>query len=179
LVDGFGPSPASYAKWKEYGAARRARDWIDQRRAAQRKAGRRFATIGDAAARMLAANPHLSKAQAEHLAAHGVRLHPDGYGWKFDRRASRFTSEDFAMEITAFWAEVTAPTLLCRGAESWTDDPENTGQATYLRQRQSVIIPQAGHWPHHDQFEAFMGTLRQFLDSQNGVVHPGNAANNP
>jgi pimeloyl-ACP methyl ester carboxylesterase len=179
LVDGFGPPPTSYAKWREYGTVRRTRDWIDQRLHGQRKAARRFATIGDAAARMLAANPHLSKAQADHLAAHGVRLHPDGYGWKFDPRASQFTFEDFAVEITAFWSEVSAPTLLCRGGDSWTDDPEVTGQAPHLRHRQSVAIPNAGHWPHHDQFEAFIGTLRQFLESPNTLGMPGIRGNNP
>ena len=165
LVDGFGPPPTSYAKWLEFGAVRRTREWIEQRRLAMRKAGRRLATIEDAAARMAAANPHLSQPQALHLATHGVRRHPDGYGWKFDPRVNQFGSEDFAVEITTFWREVTAPTLLCRGAESWTEDPEATGQAIHLRHGQSVAIPKAGHWPHHDQFETFIKTLREFLYS--------------
>jgi pimeloyl-ACP methyl ester carboxylesterase len=165
LVDGFGPPPSSYAKWMEYGAVPRTRDWIEQRRQATRKAGRRLATIEAAAARMSAANPHLSQAQAQHLAKHGVRAHPDGYGWKFDPRVNHFGSEDFAVEITTFWREISAPTLLCRGAESWTDDPEATGQAAHLRRGRSLAIPKAGHWPHHDQFEIFIKSLREFLDS--------------
>jgi pimeloyl-ACP methyl ester carboxylesterase len=172
LIDGFGPSPASYAKWAAYGAARRMRDWVEQRHTAKRKAARRLATVQDAAARMSAANPHLTQAQAHHLAMHGVRLHPDGYGWKFDPLASQFTSEDFAMEITNFWDDVTAPTLLCRGTESWSEDPEVLGQAVHLRQRRSVAIAKAGHWPHHDQFENFIETLREFLDSPREQRYP-------
>jgi pimeloyl-ACP methyl ester carboxylesterase len=163
LVDGFGPPPASYAKWLEYGTVRRTREGIEQRRQSKTKAARRLATIDEAAARMSAANPHLSQAQVQHLAAHGVRQHPNGYGWKFDPRASQFTAEDFAVEITTFWDAVTAPTLLCRGEESWTEDPGATGQAVHLGNRRSVAIPKAGHWPHHDQFEAFMAVLHQFL----------------
>jgi pimeloyl-ACP methyl ester carboxylesterase len=165
LVDGFGPPPSSYAKWMDYGAVRRTRDSIEQRRTAQRKPARRLASIEAAAERMSATNPHLTEAQAYHLAKHGVRLHPDGYGWKFDPLASQFTSEDFAVEITVFWREVTAPTLLCRGSDSWTEDPEVIGQALHLRRRRSIAIPKAAHWPHHDQFEIFMGSLREFLDS--------------
>jgi pimeloyl-ACP methyl ester carboxylesterase len=165
LVDGFGPPPSSYAKWLEYGAVPRARDWIAQRRTAKRKAARRLASVEAAAARMSASNVHLTQEQAHHLAKHGVRQHPDGYGWKFDPLASQFTSEDFAVEITTFWRDVTAPTLLCRGSESWTEDPEALGQAVHLRRHRSVAIANAGHWPHHDQFAAFIETLREFLDS--------------
>jgi len=164
LVDGFGPPAESYASWEQFGAVRRAREWIEKRRDVKRKATRRLATLEDAAARLSAGNPRLSQTQAQHLAEHGVRQHPDGYGWKADPRVSQFTSEDFAVEITTFWREITAPTLLLRGAESWTHDPEATGQAAHLRDRRSVAIPNAGHWPHHDQFETFLGTLEEYLN---------------
>ena len=163
LVDGFGPPPTSYAKWEEFGAVARAREWIDKRRGAKAKPGRRLATIDDAAARLSAGNSRLSKDQARHLAVHGVRQHPDGYGWKVDPRVSQFTSEDFAVEITTFWREITAPTLLVRGADSWTEDPEATGQAVHLRDRRSIAIPNSGHWPHHDQFETFLSLLEGYL----------------
>jgi pimeloyl-ACP methyl ester carboxylesterase len=162
LVDGFGPSPESYATWAQYGAVRRAREWIDKRRNVKRKTVRRLGSIEDAAARISRGNPRLSAAQARHLAMHGVRLHPDGYGWKVDPRVSQFTSEDFAVEITTFWREITAPTLLCRGSESWTHDPEANGQAAHLRDRRAVAIQEAGHWPHHDQFEVFLDVLKDY-----------------
>jgi pimeloyl-ACP methyl ester carboxylesterase len=164
LVDGFGPPPSSYAKWTEFGAVPRAREWVDKRRNVNVKRGRRLATIDEAAARLSAGNPKLSPEQARHLAVHGVRRHPDGYGWKVDPRVSQFTSEDFAVEITTFWREITAPTLLCRGADSWTEDPEATGQAAELRDRRSVAIPNSGHWPHHDQFETFVSLLQDHLN---------------
>jgi pimeloyl-ACP methyl ester carboxylesterase len=164
LVDGFGPPPASYAKWAKFGAVPRAREWIDKRRNTAARSARRLATLEDAAARLSAGNPKLSPEQARHLALHGVRRHPDGYGWKVDPRVSHFTSEDFALEITIFWREITAPTLLCRGADSWTEDPEATGQAAELRNRRSVAIAKSGHWPHHDQFEAFVSVLQDYLN---------------
>jgi pimeloyl-ACP methyl ester carboxylesterase len=164
LVDGFGPAEESYAKWAEFGAVPRAREWIEKRRDVKRKTTRRLATIEDAAARMSASNPRISPTQVRHLAEHGVRLHPDGYAWKFDPRVNQFTSEDFAVKITTFWREITAPTLLIRGAESWTHDPDATGQAAHLRDHRSVAIPKAGHWPHHDQFESFLGILQDYLN---------------
>jgi pimeloyl-ACP methyl ester carboxylesterase len=164
LVDGFGPPPSSYAKWSEFGAVPRAREWIDKRRRAKERSTRRLASIEEGAGRLSAGNPRLSASQARHLALHGLRLHPDGYAWKVDPRVSQFISEDFALEITTFWREITAPTLLCRGSESWTEDPETTGQAVQLRNRRSISVQDAGHWPHHDQFEAFLGVLQDFLN---------------
>lgn len=164
LVDGFGPPPSSYAKWAEFGVVPRAREWIDKRRSAKERSARRLASLDEGAARLTAGNPRLSASQARHLALHGLRLHPDGYAWKVDPRVSQFISEDFAVEITTFWREITAPTLLCRGSESWTEDPETTGQAVQLRSRRSISVQDAGHWPHHDQFEAFLGVLQDFLN---------------
>ena len=164
LVDGFGPPPSSYAKWKEFGELPRAREWIAKRRGTTMRNARRLASIDDAAARLSAGNPRLSEDQARYLAVHGVRQHPDGYRWKVDPRVSQFTSEDFVVEITEFWREITAPTLLCRGAESWTEDPEDTGQAAQLRDRRSVTIAKSGHWPQHDHFQAFAAMLEDFLN---------------
>lgn len=163
MIDGFGPSPDDYANWAKAGPVKRLHNWINQRRDPKHDKPRRFATIEDAAARLAVGNPRLSPEQAYHLAAHGVRLHPDGYGWKFDPRVSMFTPEDFSVQLTDFWSEIPAPALLCYGANSWTPDPEANGLAASLRDRRTIRIENAGHWPHHDQFDTFTATLLDFL----------------
>lgn len=163
VVDGLGPDPSAYAGWEKAGPVKRTRDWLEQRRDPKLDVSRRFATIDEAVARMAAANPHLSDAQARHLAVHGVRLHPDGYGWKFDPRAGVFAPEDFAIKGNAFWQDVTAPVLLLHGTESWTTNPEVDGRAASFRDQRTISFDKAGHWIHHDQFDGFIGALNDFL----------------
>lgn len=163
VVDGLGPGPRAVARWAEVGAVQRTRNWIDQYRDPKTRVPRRFKEIDEGVARMSAANPHLSNEQARHLAAHGLRLHADGYGWKYDPLIGNFAPEDFAVDLSVFSREVRVPTLLCYGAESWTTNPETDGRAAQLRDRQTVVFEKAGHWVHHDQFDAFIATLLDFL----------------
>jgi pimeloyl-ACP methyl ester carboxylesterase len=163
VVDGFGPSLQNYADWANAGPVPRTREWLEQRRSMRDKTPRRFATLDEAVARMAAGNPRLTPAQARYLTVHGVRRHADGYGWKFDPRVSLFTPEDFCIPLTEFWREIKAPTLLCYGSQSWSTDPEADGRAGNLRDRRTMAIEHAGHWPHHDQFDAFTRVLGDFL----------------
>ncbi|CAN7273936.1 alpha/beta hydrolase [Phenylobacterium sp. LjRoot225] len=163
LVEGLGPSPNVQAEWAALGPAARTRDWIDKRRATAAAPPRRMATLAEAVQRMQAANPHLSEAQASHLARHGARRHADGYGWKYDPLVSIFPPEDFSALGPAVWQAIAAPALLCYGTESWTTDPEKDGRASHFRDRRSLAFEMAGHWLHHDQFDAFMAALRDFL----------------
>src|SRR5579871_4119467 len=162
IVDGFGPELKTYEDWAKAGPIPRMRDWVTQRRDPRNDKPRRFASIDEAATRMAAGNPRLSPAQARYLTEHGVRHHADGYGWKFDPRVSMFTPEDFSSHLTDYWREITAPTLLCFGTESWFTNPEKDGRAANLRNSRTVPIENAGHWPHHDQFDAFMRVLQDF-----------------
>ncbi|TAK99662.1 MAG: alpha/beta hydrolase [Rhodospirillaceae bacterium] len=163
IVDGFGPELQIYAGWAKTGPVPRTLEWVKQRCDPRNDTPRRFTTIDEAIARIAAGNSRLSEAQARHLTEHGVRRHADGYGWKFDPRVSMFAPEDFSFELTAYWREITAPTLLCYGAESWSTDPEKDGRAANLRNRRTIAIENAGHWPHHDQFDAFIRVLQDFL----------------
>lgn len=164
LVDGLGPSPDAVDAWAKAGPVGRMRTWIGQRRhAAAAAPPRRFATIEEGAARMRATNPRLSDAQALHLARHGMRAHADGYAWKFDPRAGIFAPEDFAIDGAHFWREVRAPTLICHPTESWNEDPARDGRAAHFADHRIVKFEGAGHWLHHDQFEAFVAALRDFL----------------
>jgi pimeloyl-ACP methyl ester carboxylesterase len=163
LVDGLGPSPEVRAEWNAQGQVKRTRDWIEKRRDSAARKPRRFDTLEEAVARMAAANRHLSVDRARHLAVHGVRHHPDGYGWKYDPDVFNFLPEDFPTDSDAFWREVTTPTLLCWGTESWTANPEKDPRTASFREHRAVVFEKAGHWLHHDQLEAFLSVLNGFL----------------
>jgi pimeloyl-ACP methyl ester carboxylesterase len=163
LVEGLGPSPQTLAGWARDGAVKRTRDWIDKVRAGTAGTPRRMATMAAAVSRMKAANPHLSDEQARHLAEHGARRHADGYGWKYDPLVSSFPPEDFSPERSAPWREVSCPTLLFYGNESWTNNPETDGRAANFRDHRTLVFEGAGHWLHHDQFDRFIAELRAFL----------------
>jgi pimeloyl-ACP methyl ester carboxylesterase len=164
LVDGLGPSAEVLARWAaEVGPVKRTREWIDKRRETTARAPRRFATIDEAVARMAATNKYLSEDQARHLAMHGVRLHSDGYGWKYDPVFGAFLPEDFSVDLAAFWREVSAPTLICWGTESWTPNPVTEERAAQFRDQRTIVFEKAGHWLHHDQLDTFLAALREFL----------------
>jgi pimeloyl-ACP methyl ester carboxylesterase len=163
IVDGLGPTRQVITSWAQSGAVKRTREWIEKRRETITKTPRRFATIDEAVARMAAANKHLSHDQAYHLALHGVRLYADGYGWKYDPDVWSFLPEEFSVDAAAFWREITAPVLLCWGSESWTTHPDEDGCAAQFRDHRTVVFERAGHWLHHDQLDAFLAALREFL----------------
>ena len=114
---------------------------------------------------MIEANPHLTPEMARHLTLHGTRMNEDGtFSWKFDnyvriRSPYQFNLED-AMDI---WGHIAAPTLLIKGAESWAPDPEKSGRVSSIPDRRTVVIEDAGHWVHHDQLDAVMEVIADFL----------------
>ena len=163
LVDGLGPSAAVLANWAGIGSVKRTREWIDKRRATAARTPRRFATIDEAVARMAATNRHLSEDQARHLAVHGVRLDADGYGWKYDPVVGAFLPEDFSVDPAGFWREISTPTLLCWGTESWTSNPTADGRALHFRNHRALVFEKAGHWLQHDQLDTFLAALHEFL----------------
>jgi pimeloyl-ACP methyl ester carboxylesterase len=87
----------------------------------------------------------------------------DGYGWKNDPDISSFLPEEFSVDSTAFWREVTAPTLLCWGNESFTADPREDDSAAHLPDHRTVVFEKAGHWQRHDQLDGFLAMLKEFL----------------
>lgn len=163
LVDAMGPTAPVVARWEELGVVGRTREWLDKQHEVATQKPRRFATIEDAVARMASANKHLSEDQARHLATYGVRRHADGYGWKYDPLIGTFLPEDFAVDLASYWKDVTAPTLICWGSESWTTNPATDGRSAYFRDHQNVTFEKAGHWLHHDQLDLFLAALRVFL----------------
>lgn len=163
LVDAMGPSASVIEGWEKQGVVNRSRDWLEKRRATQAKTPRRFSKLEDAVARMANANKHLTAEQVHHLATHGLRQFDDGYSWKFDPMVGNFQVEDFAIDLAEYWREITAPTLICWGPESWTSNPALDGRASHFRDHKNIAFDKAGHWLHHDQLEEFISALEDFL----------------
>ena len=164
-IEGLGPPPDMIAEIRAKPPHRRMQDWTAEMKNFASRQPRRYPNVEAAAARMREANSFLSPEQARHLTVHGVNRNEDGtFSWKFDNyvRAAapyRFDEED----MRALWHNIQCPTLLVRGADSWAKDPVADGRIEPFRDAGAVTIADAGHWVHHDQLEAFLGVVRDFL----------------
>lgn len=165
-IEGLGPSPEQRARREAEGYANRFRDWIDGRRASAGRIPKRYPTIEAAYARMKEVNSFLTDEQAHHLTVHGASRNEDGtWSWKFDPYLNNWPFEDAPEEHTnQLWSAITCPTLLLYGADSWASNPETDGRLDVFTNGARVIeFENAGHWLHHDQFDRFMATVRDFL----------------
>ena len=146
----------------------RYQNWIDKMREIASRTPTPQNSIETAVARMREANSHLSHEQAEHLTFHGLKQNEDGtYNWKFDTYTygrlmlpGSFGGED----REKLWEQITCPTLLVHGADSWATDPEETGDLKYFNNAKRVMFEDAGHWVHHDQLEGVVKLVGEFLD---------------
>lgn len=164
-IEGLGPSPRMLAQRAQTDFADRERQWIDAKRGAAARQPRRYATIDDALARMIAENPFLSEEQARHLTIHGASRNEDGtYSWKFDPYLHLPWAHDLPHDqVAALWGRITCPTLLMYGAKSWASNPEQDGRIAHFAAARVMTFADAGHWLHHDQYAAFMAELQAFL----------------
>ena len=164
-IEGLGPSPKVRAEREAAGYASRFRNWIEDRRKAAGRIPRRYPTIEAAYARMKEENAFLSDEQARHLTIHGASRNEDGtWSWKFDPYLNVWPFEDVPEERTnQLWSAITCPMLLLYGADSWASNPEKDGRADVFTTARVVEFENAGHWLHHDQYDRFMGELRDFL----------------
>lgn len=164
-IEGLGPSPSVREKQRATPYPERMREWIEKKRAAAGRTPRKYDSIEAAFARMIEENSYLTEDQARHLTLHGVNRNEDGtYSWKFDPHLNVWGVEDVADEfIEATWGAISCPTLLMYGADSWASNPEKDGRLEYFNTAQVVEFDKAGHWLHHDQFDRFIATVRDFL----------------
>ncbi|MDE0732410.1 MAG: alpha/beta hydrolase [Gammaproteobacteria bacterium] len=165
-IEGLGPSPTMIKKQAKKPKGERIRSWMDDLRKSSGRLARRYTTLEDAFQRMQNENPHLSEAQARHLTIHGSNQNEDGtFSWKFDNYVRFFEfSGRPAEEVRALWGDITCPTLLVRGVESWASDPVADGRSKYFNCPLEVeAFEKAGHWVHHDQLEGFIKRVRIFL----------------
>ena len=61
------------------------------------------------------------------------------------------------------WGNITCPTLLVYGRESWASNPQEDGRIQYFNNARVAAFERAGHWVHHDRLEAFLAEVRAFL----------------
>ena len=95
---------------------------------------------------------------------------PHGQG-EFDRNqpveyhsGTKGSDVDVADEfLHQTWSAISAPTLLLYGADSWASNPEGDGRLDHFSNAEVIEFENAGHWLHHDQFDRFMKTIRDFL----------------
>ena len=166
VIEGLGPDPKRRAEFEAKSAQERSREWVDNLRNFSGRMPRRYATLEDAYQRMQEENPHLRPDQARHLTIHGANQNEDGtYSWKFDNYVRAWKpfgmSYDQAAEL---WSNITCPTMLIRGTESWASAPEEDGRLEHFQNASVVNIENAGHWVHHDQLDEFLGHVEPFLE---------------
>jgi pimeloyl-ACP methyl ester carboxylesterase len=65
-------------------------------------------------------------------------------------------------DIEVLWRNISSPSLMVYGKESWASDPRKDGRAQFFRNATFVQIAGAGHWVHHDQLETFMSLVEPF-----------------
>ncbi|MGH7856852.1 MAG: alpha/beta fold hydrolase [Candidatus Binatia bacterium] len=161
-IEGLGPPPEMIV---DRPAHARMQEWITEMKGLSRRHPRRYSSLEEAVARMRGANPNLNAEQARHLTIHGSYRDEDGtYLWKFDNYVRAASPYLFNMkDARELWQQITCPVLLLRGTDSWASDPEKDGRATAFRNYRAVNIERAGHWVHHDQLEAFLDIVREFL----------------
>jgi pimeloyl-ACP methyl ester carboxylesterase len=164
-IEGMGPSPAMLKERASRSVKDRMRTWIEERRALAGRSPRRYASIEEAFARMQAENRHLTPEQARYLTVHGVSQNEDGtYSWKFDNYVRSWAPADLTTEETQeLWGNITCPTLLIYGRESWASNPEEDGRLQYFKNARVAAFDGAGHWVHHDRLEGFLAEVRAFL----------------
>jgi len=164
-IEGLGPSPKALAERARQTIDERMRKWIDLQQNLAGRLPRRYASIEDAFRRMQAAKKHLSPEQARHLTQHGVNQNEDGtFSWKFDNYVRVWPPYDMQVEeVQQLWSRITCPTLLVYGKESWASNPQEDGRARHFQNARVVSFEGAAHWVHHDQLDAFIETVTEFL----------------
>ena len=164
-IEGMGPSPAMLKQRAVRSVQERMRAWIEEKRALAGRTPRRYASIDEACARMQAENKHLTPEQARHLTLHGAAQNEDGtYSWKFDNYVRSWSPADLTPEeMQELWGNITCPTLLVYGRESWASNPEEDGRLQYFKHARVAAFEGAGHWVHHDRLEDFLAEVRAFL----------------
>jgi pimeloyl-ACP methyl ester carboxylesterase len=164
-IEGMGPSPAMLKQRAVRSVQERMRAWIEEKRALAGRSPRRYASIEEAFARMQAENRHLTPEQARYLTLHGAAQNEDGtYSWKFDNYVRSWSPADLTTEeMQELWGNITCPTLLVYGRESWASNPEEDGRLQYFKTARVAAFEGAGHWVHHDRLEAFLAEVRAFL----------------
>lgn len=162
-IEGIGFPPGH----RIYGpASGRLRYWIEAVRGIEKRTPKSYPSLEAAVARMKEANSRLSDEVALNLTLHGTNWGPDGsLVWKFDNYVRAFPPLIFNVaESAEVYGQITAPTLLFWGLESFAPLPDNDPRVQAIKSCRLVKVPKAGHWVHHDQLELFLKETGEFLE---------------
>lgn len=146
-------------------ASQRMRRWIQAVRDCEQRTPKSYPSLEAAVARMKQANPHLSDEVARHLTLHGTNWNADGtITWKFDNYVRAFPPYGHAFEdAIELFGQITCPTLLFWGLESFVPVPEDDPRVEAIRDCRLIPVARSGHWVHHDQLDLFLRETAQFL----------------
>jgi pimeloyl-ACP methyl ester carboxylesterase len=65
--------------------------------------------------------------------------------------------------LRELWHNIDCPVWLVHGADSWALHPGKDGRAASFKDARVTSYEKAGHWVHHDRFDAFVADLKAFL----------------
>lgn len=147
-------------------ASQRLRGWIENLRGIEKRQPHSYPNLEAAMARMKEANPRLSDEVARHLTLHGTNWNTDGsLVWKFDNYVRAFSPYGHSIpDAIEVLGQITSPTLLFWGLESFAPIPENDPRVKAIRNCRLVKVDKAGHWVHHDRLELFLKETKAFLE---------------
>ena len=146
-------------------ASQRVREWIECVRDLEKRRPKSYPNPEAAMARMKEANPRLSDELARHLTLHGTNWDSDGsLLWKFDNYVRAISPYGHHVEdAVELFGQVTCPTLMFWGLESFLPVPENDARFKAIHHRRLIKVAAAGHWVHHDQLALFLTETSAFL----------------
>jgi pimeloyl-ACP methyl ester carboxylesterase len=164
-LEGFGLAPAQAAH-----APRRLRGWLDELREPPRL--RRYASLDEVAARLVANNARLEPRRARFLAQHWSKPDGDGGFMLLADPAHKIRSPQLYRidEVMAVWSQVRAKVLHVEAAASPTlaslagEIPLDEFKARFraFPDWREKIVDDAGHMVHHDQPEQIATLIEAF-----------------
>jgi pimeloyl-ACP methyl ester carboxylesterase len=147
----------------------RVRHWLAAWQAVRQKSPRSYASVAEAAERLVRHDPLLSPALALRVAERGTTAALGGrVRFKHDPLHATPGPHGFSFEFArGFWSQVACPTLIVDGGESRLRHAE--GEAVRRRgsfaDARHLIIDGAGHMMQRHQPERLAQALRAFLEA--------------
>ena len=171
IIEGVGLYP-EMARGNPIGSIR---TWIDAGRRLAGRSARRYESIEAANHRMHEMNPHLTTEQARHLSLHASNQNEDGtFSWKFDNYTRHRSPYDMPNDdLIALWTAIKARTLIINSTTGYPHRIGQDGSDRYFSNLTMHRIADAGHWVHHDQLEAVVKAISEFLQLAEPVSELG------
>lgn len=163
VLEGLGPLTADASE-----VPTRLAEALLARRALEAKPARVMATLEEAIARMKRARMPMRDEDLHTLALRGTHATPQGVAFSHDPRLQgasmmRLTQQ----QVDAFFARITAPTLVLRAQDGWPVTPAFAqARLRAMGSPQTATIP-GGHHAHMEHPHAALDVILPFLDLDN------------